>query len=154
MNLAVAAVIQGLDAACQENLGIVSSDDVNHFIELWKYYDPQAKGWIGAESLVYLLIELEAPLGRKKEVLKNEEQEDLTNQTQSTDRFLVHKGKKIVIKKVKALAMLQDNLKIKMHRDKNYNGGYKVHYMAVLRGLLKRILIERKQDYKVKGEVE
>ncbi len=45
----------------------MTSDDLTNFIELWKYYDPAAKGWIGAESLVYLLIELNAPLGRKKE---------------------------------------------------------------------------------------
>lgn len=49
MNLAVAAVIQGLNTACAENLGIVSADDVNHFIELWKYFDPQATGWIEAD---------------------------------------------------------------------------------------------------------
>ena len=80
MNLAVAAVIQGLDAACQENLGIVSSDDVNQFIELWKYYDPQAKGWIGAEQLVYLLIELDPPLGRKKpELSPGEAEEEFNN---------------------------------------------------------------------------
>lgn len=35
MNLAVAAVIQGLNTACQENLGIVSGDDVDQFIKLW-----------------------------------------------------------------------------------------------------------------------
>lgn len=66
MNLAVAAVIQGLNTACQENLGIVSADDVDQFISLWKYYDPNATGWISAENLVYLLCELSHPLGRKK----------------------------------------------------------------------------------------
>lgn len=66
INLSVAAVIQGLDTACQENMGVVSADDVNDFIELWKYYDPQAKGWIGAEQLIYLLVELPPPLGRLK----------------------------------------------------------------------------------------
>lgn len=50
--------------------------------------------------------------------------------------------------------MLQDNLKFKMHKDNNFSGGYKVHYMDVLRGLLKRILNEKKQDFKVKGEIE
>jgi len=50
--------------------------------------------------------------------------------------------------------MLRDNLQIKMHRDKTFQGGYKVHYMDVLRGLLKRILNEKKQEYKLKGEVE
>jgi len=49
-----------------------------------------------------------------------------------------------VIKKIKGLAMLNDNLKIKMHKDEQYASGYKVHYMQVLRGLLKRILVEKK----------
>ena len=31
------------------------------------------------------------------------------------DRYLVHTQKQIVIKKVKGLAMLKDNLKLKMH---------------------------------------
>lgn len=70
MNLAVAAVIQGLNTACQENLGIVSADDVDQFISLWKYYDPAATGWISAENLVYLLCELKHPLGRKRDDVK------------------------------------------------------------------------------------
>lgn len=133
-------------------MGFVSSDDVNDFILLWKYYDPGAKGWIGAEALVYLLIELPSPLGRKKEELPpNEEPEDISGY--NADRYLVNKDKKIVIKKVKALAMLKDNLKLKMHKDVNYVGSYKVHYREVLRGLLKRILTEKKQEFKVKGDV-
>lgn len=154
MNLAVAAVIQGLNTACAENLGIVSADDVNHFIQLWKYYDPAAKGWISADSLIYLLVELNAPLGRKKEEVPPDQKEEIENTGLSADRYLVHKSKQIVIKKKQALTMLKDNLKIKMHKDKNYDCGYKVHYMEVLRGLLKRILNEKKQDYKLKGEVE
>lgn len=57
-----------------------------------------------------------------------------------------------MIKKVKGLAMLKDNLKIKMHSDKAC--GFKVHYGDVLKGLLKRILSEKKQDYKIKGALE
>jgi len=108
INLSVAAVIQGLDAACQENLGIVSSDDVDNFIDLWKYYDPEAKGWIGAENLVYLLIELGAPLGRKKGdgLPMNDDNGNEDYAGYSADRYLVQKDKKIVIKKVKALVML------------------------------------------------
>lgn len=144
MNLAVAAVIQGLNTACAENLGIVSADDVNHFIELWKYYDPGAKGWIGADSLIYLLVELNAPLGRKKEEVPPGQKEEFENTGLSADRYLVHETKQIVIKKKQALAMLKDNLSIKLHRDKSYDCSYKVHYMNVLRGLLKRILNEKK----------
>jgi len=91
-----------------------------------------------------LLVELDAPLGRKKEEVPAEEKNEFENTGLSADRYLVHKPKQIVIKKKKALAMLKDNLKIRMHKDKNFGGGYKVHYMDVLRGLLKRILNERK----------
>lgn len=150
MNLAVAAVIQGLNTACAENLGFVSSDDVNHFIDRWRYYDPQAKGWISADSLVFLLFELNAPLGRKKAEVAPDEQEEYMTDENLADRYLVHREKQIVLKKKKAISMLKDNLHIRMHRDKDF--GYKVHYMDVLKGLLKRILNEKQQDYKLKGD--
>ena len=82
----------------------------------------------------------------------NEETESFAGE-QVADRYLVQKEKKIVIKKVKGLAMLKDNLKIKMHIDSDF-GGYKVHYGNVIKSLLKRILSEKKTDYKVKGEME
>ena len=56
----------------------------------------------------------------------------------------MHKAKQIVLKKKKAIEMLRDNLTIQLHEDKNFESGYKVHYMDVLRGLLKRILNEKK----------
>lgn len=73
------------------------------------------------------MIELPAPLGRKKEERPQGDDEQDVN-GYSADRFFVHKDKKIVIKKIKALAMLQDNLNLKMFKDANYVGGYKVHY--------------------------
>ena len=48
--------------------------------------------------------------------------------------------------------MLKDNLRIKMYKAEEF-GGYKVHYMTVIKGLLKRILAENKTEYKVKGEM-
>jgi len=36
-----------------------------------------AKGWISAESLVYLLVELDAPLGRKKDEVPPEEIDEI-----------------------------------------------------------------------------
>jgi hypothetical protein len=35
MNLSVAAVIEGLDTAKKENMGIVKGDDIETFIDLW-----------------------------------------------------------------------------------------------------------------------
>ena len=42
MNLSVAAVIEGLDTARKENMGIVSSDSIESFVNIWKEYDPKA----------------------------------------------------------------------------------------------------------------
>jgi len=35
MNLSVAAVIEGLDNAKKENMGIVQGDTIDEFIEIW-----------------------------------------------------------------------------------------------------------------------
>ena len=65
MNLSVAAVIEGLDTAKKENMGIVQGDEIEILIDLWQHYDPYASGWITMEDLVFLLYELPPPLGRR-----------------------------------------------------------------------------------------
>lgn len=65
MNLSVAAVIEGLDTAKKENMGIVQSDQIDTLIELWQEYDVTAEGWITMEDLVFLLYDLPSPLGRR-----------------------------------------------------------------------------------------
>ena len=76
MNLSVAAVIEGLDTAKKENMGIVQSDQIDTLIDLWQEYDIQAEGWISIEDLVSLLYDLPSPLGRRIQMLsfKNENQ--------------------------------------------------------------------------------
>ena len=64
MNLSIAAVIEGLDTAKKENLGIVQSDEIEAFIETWQYYDPLATGWITLKNFIFLLYELPPPMGR------------------------------------------------------------------------------------------
>ena len=64
MNLSIAAVIEGLDTARKENMGIVQSDEIEVFLDYWQFYDPMASGWINLKSLVFLLYELPPPMGR------------------------------------------------------------------------------------------
>jgi hypothetical protein len=61
MNLSVAAVIEGLNAATDQNSGIVTKEDTQAFLDLWQNYDPKALGWISQHELVFLLYELPAP---------------------------------------------------------------------------------------------
>ena len=65
MNLSVAAVIEGLDTAKKENMGIVEGDEIERLIEHWQDYDPHATGWITMTDLVFLLYELPPPLGKR-----------------------------------------------------------------------------------------
>jgi len=65
MNLSVAAVIEGLDTAKKENMGIVQGDEIEQLIDQWQDYDPDASGWITIKDLVFLLYELPPPLGKR-----------------------------------------------------------------------------------------
>lgn len=40
MNLSVATVIEGLDTAKKENMGVVQGDEIEALIDLWRDYDP------------------------------------------------------------------------------------------------------------------
>jgi len=63
MNLSVAAVIEGLENAKQQNTGIIEGDDVQTLVEAWKEYDPKANGWITVLDFICLIIELPPPFG-------------------------------------------------------------------------------------------
>ena len=58
------------------------------------------------------------------------------------------------MKKIKALSILKDNLNIKLYNSLRSDATYpnkKVHFKDVLKGLLKRILEEKKLEYEIKG---
>ena len=123
MNLSVAAVIEGLDNAKKENMGIVEGDEIEILIDMWQDYDPMATGWISMKDLVFLLYELPPPLGKRNKQFSSDynSQENENNPNQGSrqqERYLVHTEKKIVMKKVDALRLLQ-GLKIKVYTDSN-----------------------------------
>ena len=63
MNLSVAAVIEGLDTAKRENMGLIRGENIELLIDLWMEYDHEATGWITMTDLVFLLYQLPPPLG-------------------------------------------------------------------------------------------
>jgi hypothetical protein len=75
MNLSVAAVIEGLETAKKENMGIVQGEDIDELLNLWCDYDPGATGYISTKSLVFLLYELPPPLGKSKKEIDNQDLE-------------------------------------------------------------------------------
>ena len=63
MNLSVAAVIEGLENAKQQNSGVICGDDVNSLIDAWMEFDPKATGWINILDFIELIITLPKPFG-------------------------------------------------------------------------------------------
>lgn len=72
MNLSVAAVIEGLDTAKKENMGVVQGDEIEMLIDYWQEYDNDATGWITMQDLVFLLYELPPPLGKRSSRIESE----------------------------------------------------------------------------------
>lgn len=66
MNLSVAAVIEGLEAAKSENSGVIEGDHVQALLDRWMEYDPKATGWLGLMDFVCLVIELPKPFGSEE----------------------------------------------------------------------------------------
>jgi hypothetical protein len=61
MNLTVAAVIEGLSSAQDQNNGTVSTEEISKLLEIWSEYDPKAKGYIRREDLIFFYMELPHP---------------------------------------------------------------------------------------------
>lgn len=92
LNLSVAAVIEGLDKARNENLGLIDADSIVEMIELWRDYDPNATGWITVDNLIFVLCQLQAPLGEPQvyDKFKQDIAEDNSGGVDSKDRYLIN----------------------------------------------------------------
>jgi hypothetical protein len=84
MNLSVAAVIEGLDSAKKENMGIVEGDEITLLTLLWSDYDPYATGWITMKDLIFLLYELPPPLGRRLSIMQKMDDNNMEDTKKSS----------------------------------------------------------------------
>jgi hypothetical protein len=143
MNLSVAAVIEGLDTAKKENMGVVEGEEIDQMIDLWQEYDHKATGWMTTRQLVFFLYELRPPLGRRSAKMDMEAElaeENQNSKTRKEERYMVNYEKGIVLRKREALALLKD-LKIKVNKQSQ------VHFVDVFKALIKRIFEDQGHDY-------
>jgi len=68
MNLTVAAVIDGLSSARRDEGALISTEDIETFVDLWSHYDPKATGWISIDCYVFLIYELPQTIGLGKQI--------------------------------------------------------------------------------------
>lgn len=112
LNLAIAAVIEGLENAKQENSGVVAGDDVSVLIEQWMEYDPQATGWISVLDFVCLMIELPPPFGDEElsKEWKKESRADFEaakKKMYNKSSYYVNEQKRIIVKNKDILKILK-----------------------------------------------
>lgn len=110
MNLSVAAVIEGLEAAKNENTGIIEGEDVAGLIGRWQEYDPSASGWITSLDFVCLVIESPPPFGDVElRKCKFESQKEFINAKRrlfNIESYYINDDRQIIIKNTDILRVL------------------------------------------------
>lgn len=81
---------------------MVTVDHYNQLIELWADYDKDATGWIAPKDLIFLIYELEQPLGKKHEYQAIKEKiADAKNHNYNPNdrhqRYIVNKEKNMIL---------------------------------------------------------
>lgn len=139
LNLIIAVVLEGFSSTNKEHTGLVSSQHFNELVEKWTFYDEEATGFILIENLIFLIYELNDPLGRKHEMdldmKKFIEREDKSNSNkndivESKKRHVVNVEKKMIIPFKKAMGLLV-NLKLPVYSD--IPGQYKCHFKDIVK---------------------
>ena len=115
LNLFIAVVLEGFSSTNKEHTGVVTSQHYNEFIEKWTFYDEEASGWIKLEDLIFLIYELQPPIGKKNEFdqdIRNfleEEENYIKNRSKIVDqskRFVVKIEKNMIVPFKKAMKLL------------------------------------------------
>ena len=130
MNLSVAAVIEGLENAKQQNSGLIAGDDVQLLVESWMEFDPKATGWIKIIDFVQLLIELPPPFGNpeltKMCKFSPKKFTKAKNMIYNKNSFFVNDEKLIIVKNKDVLKILA------MYKIQTYEGKMnKVHFKDI-----------------------
>lgn len=63
LNLTIAAVIDGLQAAQADDNRLFKSSDIDTFLDMWQEYDHNGVGTISLRKFYLLLAEVKAPFG-------------------------------------------------------------------------------------------
>jgi len=148
MNLSVAAVIEGLENAKQQNSGTVAGDDVQYLLDAWQEYDPKATGWIDVLDFICLIIELPPPFGNP-ELTKTckftpKKFERAKRLIYNMDSFYINEEKHILVKNKDILRILAA-YKIQTYEGKNQS----LHFKDIYQILVKRIFQEEFDDFNI-----
>ena len=64
LNLFMAVVLEGYCSTNKEHTGAITQEILNLLVEHWVDYDPLATGWIDLKDVIFLIYEVNEPLGK------------------------------------------------------------------------------------------
>jgi hypothetical protein len=161
INLAVAAVIEGLEQSETQNSGVFSGDDVQTLVEGWEEYDPKATGWIDIKDFVKLIVTLPPPFGSDELRAQCQHSEKRFHQirmrVKGRSDVWLDEERRVVVQNKDVLRVLTS---FKFHTYRAMPG--MVHFKDVFMKLVKRKFQEEVKGFKVtkhlknrlKGEFE
>lgn len=135
LNSFLAIIIEGYSRSKIVNDLIVGKQEIDDFLQIWEEYDPDATGFISPENYLFLIKELEPPLGLKDEEINTQKAEvDYFKMIQKL--MLISKNRKIVLLKpeIGSIAAEFDTTII------NNEDGILIHITYVFAKLTKRAI--------------
>ena len=149
LNLSVAAVIEGLENAKDENTGLVAGDDVQGLLDAQIEYHPKQTASINVRDFTSLLIVFPPPFG--DEELTKEWQKETKTEFESAKRkmynknsYYVNEEKRIIVKNKDILKILK-SYKITTYETKNHM----VHFKDIYQKLIKKVFLEEVEDFEI-----
>ena len=138
LNLTIAAVIDGLQQAQNDNDRLFKQEDINYFVDRWAVYDPKATKYMSVEDFGFFLTELDPPFGLRKNIMMK------IDERQASSCF-INRKMNYMVKKMQLLLQAKD-IQVKIS---NHNGIKAVKFSDAYTELIKRGFDE-KNDGKFK----
>jgi hypothetical protein len=129
LNLAIAAVIDGLQAAQADNDRLFKNDDIDQFLESWAFYDPKGSGKMPIMNLYYFIVDLKPPFSQ------NEHLKMPILDGMLPDKYMINVAKNYAVKRVDVFKLI-NNYKLKAI--KGSDGTYYVLFADVYKEFVKK----------------
>lgn len=127
LNLAIAAVIDGLQAAQADDERLIKNDSIDSILEAWSYYDPKGTGKMTIEDFYFFLVEIPPPFGQDQHL----RQTYVRGEADAAFGMMVNEAKGYMVRTRPLLKALEE-VRVKTHREADnkiyviFNDAFKV----------------------------
>lgn len=156
-NLLMAVILDGFQTINKEHTGAITQDMLDKLVQAWVLYDPAATGWISLKDVVFLVCDVNEPLGKKNyfETEVKEDQKNILDQIKAkgnlvdlSQRFFVNPDRDMIIPFKNALKLL---IQLQLPVYSTQFGDYRCHFRDVVKRLARNVLELKNPEYNPRG---